>query len=173
MKNKIAIILATLALFAGIYNYLTIQKHCKPKEEADKSEHNGRSEEAHGTELADYMNKFQRYANKLWFAGNNQNWPLAQFYIHELEESMIELEHANPIEDGIELSPLIRNFGLKPLERIENAVENKETKAFDEAYDLMISNCNNCHHATKHEFIIIQKPLTPAYDNQHFLPADL
>jgi muramidase (phage lysozyme) len=117
------------------------------------------------------MNNLQRHSNKLWFAGSAQNWELAQFYVHELEESMEKVEQANVFEDGIALSPLMRNLGLKSLENLEEAIKNKESKAFDEAYDLMVANCNSCHNAAKHPFIVIQKPKNPAFDNQIYTPS--
>src|SRR5260221_714044 len=36
------------------------------------------------TDIADYMTKLQRHANKLYFAGKLGNWPLADFYVEEI-----------------------------------------------------------------------------------------
>lgn len=163
MKNNISLILALFALLIGVYNYVAMQKNCTHLDA--NSNHQEKEMEF---ELADYMNKLQRHVNKLWFAGSAQNWELAQFYVHELEESMEAVEHAHLVENGMTLDPLMRNFGLKSLYKLKNAISSKESKAFDEAYDILITNCNNCHHATQYPFIIIQKPRNPAYDNQLF-----
>jgi hypothetical protein len=170
MKNNIALTLALVALLIGIYNYVEMQKNCKPNNELTEEEEHETDDEF---ELADYMNKLQRHANKLWFAGSSQNWELAQFYVHELEESMEAVEHANLTEDGVELTPLIRNYGLKSLEKLEDAIKNKESKAFDETYDMLVANCNSCHNAANHSFIVIQKPRNPAFDNQVYTPSGI
>jgi hypothetical protein len=183
MKNNIAIALAILALIISIVSYFKIKELSysptviesgnteAPMLDGDTS--GGLSKAGEGFELANYMTNLQRHANKLWFSGTAQNWELAQFYVHELEESMEKIEQANVYEDGIALSPLVRNLGIKQLENLETAIKNKESKAFDEAYDLLVSNCNNCHNAAKHPFIVIQKPKTPVFDSQIYTPAAL
>lgn len=177
MKNYIAIALSLIALGFSIATYLKVKELLlRPTVFDDGTadalmidgDASGGLAKAGGVqlELANEMGAMQRHINKLWFAGTNNNWQLAQFYVHEIEESMEKIEHANVYEDGIALSPLIRNFGLKSLEPLEAAIEKNDAKAFETSYDLLVTGCNNCHSTVKHSFIKIQRPITPALDNQ-------
>jgi hypothetical protein len=178
MKTIIPILLALLALMVSIAAYLKIQQTTvvptvttleAQEEKLMDGDSRGSTTSAApqgGFEIANYMHKFQLYANKLYFAGTAQNWELAQFYVHEIEENMEVVEAANVQEDGIALTPLMRNMGLKSIEPLEKAIAANNAKAFDEAYTLLIANCNNCHNAAAHAFIKIQKPTKPVFDNQ-------
>src|SRR3954454_19890058 len=42
--------------------------------------------------FGEFMSSIQIHHNKLWFAGKNQNWKLADFEIHEIQESIEALE---------------------------------------------------------------------------------
>ena len=119
-------------------------------------------------ELAVVMSHIQRHANKLYFAGQNENWPLASFYVHELEESMEEVEHGHIEEDGINISKLMKSIGLPALKTMEEAVEGKSKVAFTSAYTNLVSNCNTCHQSAAHPYIVIINPTTPALDNQQY-----
>jgi hypothetical protein len=119
-------------------------------------------------ELAVVMSHIQRHANKLYFAGQNENWPLAAFYVHELEESMEEVEDGHIEEDGINISKLMKSIGLPALKTMEEAVEGKNKAAFTSAYTNLVSNCNTCHQSAAHPYIVIINPTTPALDNQQY-----
>jgi hypothetical protein len=181
MKNYIAIVLSLIALGFSIATYLKVKELLlqptvvedapseAPMIDGDASGGLAKGS-GEGFEIAVYMNSLQRHSNKLWFAGDAGNWELAKFYVHELEESMEKIEHANVYEDGIAISPLIRNFGLKSVEEIETAIQKKDVKLFETSYDLLVANCNNCHNTVNHSFIKIQRPKTPALDNQIYTP---
>lgn len=133
-------------------------KNYESKEESPK-EH---------TELAVTMAHFQRYVDKLYFAGINQNWQLANFYLHEIEETAEEIEKGNIIDEGINISQYMGTM-LKPsVETLENTIKMKASQDFEKQYITLIKNCNNCHIATKHDFIEITKPQNPAYTNQNY-----
>ncbi len=38
--------------------------------------------------FGEFMSGIQTHHAKLWFAGQNQNWPLADFEVHEIRESL-------------------------------------------------------------------------------------
>lgn len=119
-------------------------------------------------EVAVVMSHIQRHANKLFFAGNKANWPLASFYVHELEESMEEIEDGRIIEDDINISKLMKAMGIPALEVLEDAIEKKNVEEFNSAYVNLVTNCNSCHQASGHPYIVIINPTTPALDNQQF-----
>jgi hypothetical protein len=69
-------------------------------------------------------------------------------------------------EHGNDLSKLIEVMGRKPLDQLETVVKSQDAAKFKDQYTAMITGCNSCHTITKHEFIVIQPPTLPAYDNQ-------
>ena len=120
-------------------------------------------------ELAVFMGRMQRFSDKLYFAGKNQNWELAKFYLHELEETAEEVEDAKIIEDGHDISKLIGTMLGTTVEATEKTVlNNPSVEKFEENYRAMVAGCNNCHKATDHGFIQISIPKEPTYRNQLF-----
>ncbi|MEX2589024.1 MAG: hypothetical protein WD334_02390, partial [Chitinophagales bacterium] len=117
-------------------------------------------------ELAVHMQRLLTYADKLWFSGKAGNKELTDFYVHEIEESMERIHDVNMIYDGVEISPLMKQFGLKAVETFEENLKNKES--FESAYRLLITECNNCHNSSKHAYIQIKTPETPSFDNQEY-----
>lgn len=122
-------------------------------------------------DLLGTMQQYQRFSTKLWFAGDAQNWELADFYTHELEEATEELIVNKVTYEGFNISELAENVIEPSIEKIEEGVKQKDQVLFLEGYDLLIQSCNSCHQATHHGFIKIIKPINPAIFNQDFSPA--
>ena len=110
------------------------------------------------------MGGLQNHHNKLWFAGTNENWELADFALHEIEEIVedIKMLHANREETQ-------SIFIIEPaLEAMDEAVDNQNLSQFKEEYINLTNACNTCHKATGYEFISIKTPTLPSYSNQDF-----
>lgn len=114
--------------------------------------------------FGDFMGNIQKHHNKLWFAGVNENWELAAFEIHELEEIFEDIESTYPDREETQHLPMIE----PGLEAVENAIEQQDKVAFEQKYIAFTKACNACHKITKHEFINIVTPTIPAYSNQDF-----
>lgn len=114
------------------------------------------------------MGYYQRFSNKLWLAGTNQNWELADFYTHELEEVTENLIKGDVIHDDYNLSNLSEAMLLPKIEKVEEAIRQKDEVLFLDNYELMISSCNLCHNTTKHNFIKITIPNDSTIWNQDF-----
>lgn len=117
-------------------------------------------------ELADAMTNLQRHANKLWFAGKNKNWELANFYAHEIEEAMEEIEKREVMEEDINISKLIPLMGYPAVKKVEESIKQEDIEAFNLEYANLITNCNSCHKAAKYSMIQIKIPDQPVFDNQ-------
>ena len=128
-------------------------------------------EEEHAVSLGQHMAYFQRYADKLYFAGTASNWELADFYAHELEETTEAVEAAGYVEDGVEINSLLASLFTEPLENVEEAVDARDVEAFRSAYGGLVTACNTCHEAAEHGFVRIIVPEQSAYPNQDFEPA--
>lgn len=148
----VAIVLSSLALMKSNHSeHVEVEKEIVVEEEF---------------ELADVMAKFQYHYNKLWFAAQAENWELAAFYAHELEESFESLEEANVIEEGQNLSQLLKQMALPAFEELEVSIKKKDLSEFTDNYNALINGCNSCHAATQHGFIQIKVPETKVIDNQ-------
>jgi hypothetical protein len=108
------------------------------------------------------MSSIQVHHNKLWFAGEAQNWRLADFEIHEIEET---IEDIQKFQTEREESGQIKI--IKPaLDNVVAAIEQKNNISFKSSYKLLTNTCNNCHKATKFEFNQVKIPDTPPSINQ-------
>jgi hypothetical protein len=121
-------------------------------------------------ELGVVMGHIQRYTDKLYFAGLHQNWPLANFYLHELEETTESIIGANVVDDGINVSDLMKTMLEPKIEALEAKVKAKDAAGFKADYQLLVNTCNACHAASQHPFIQIIVPEEPTYKNQQFKP---
>lgn len=119
-------------------------------------------------EVAVYMNRLQLYSAKLYFAGEAGNDELAHFYLHELEEVIEEVVEAKISDEGIPVSANMKTYGEPAIKMLEQALENEQGISFESAYENLVTSCNSCHIATKHEFIRIRKPQSLPLDNQDF-----
>jgi len=114
--------------------------------------------------LGEFMSSIQVHHNKLWFAAQNQNWKLADFEINEIKESLAD------IKDYCSDRPETNSVGMidPPIDSITNSIQHKNIAQFNHCYLLLTNTCNNCHHATNHEFNVIKIPDNPPFSNQDF-----
>jgi hypothetical protein len=114
--------------------------------------------------LGEFMSEIQIHHAKLWFAGQAQNWPLADFEIHEIMEALDNIKNYD--SDRPEVAQIQM---LDPaLDSLNIAIQQKDPVLFKTSFVLLTNTCNNCHRATKHGFNIIKIPDTSPYTNQDF-----
>ena len=118
--------------------------------------------------LLETMGYYQRFSHKLWLAGINENWELAEFYANELHEVTEELINSNVTHDGQNLSELAESMFEKSVLKIDGAIDKKDQVLFRENYELVIGSCNVCHTTTNHSFIKITIPNDSSLYNQTF-----
>jgi len=160
--SKISLVVSLLALIISAFSLL---KHDKNVDSMLPTT-NQMGEESH--EVVNQMIIFQWLTNKLYFAGMAGNLPLTEFYLHELEEKMEEFAEGEIVDEGVQLSVLMRAHGLSALDLASNRIKEQGLEGFSEIYSNFISGCNNCHAGTSHEYIKIVSPTVPVADNQDF-----
>ncbi len=107
--------------------------------------------------LVESMTRFLYYTQKAGMAGKYQNWDLAAFYVHELEETVEYLVDNEVVYDGVEVSKLAKS--LEPLiENLEKNVKEGNAVEFPKTYQTLIRNCNNCHISANKPYIVIEEP---------------
>lgn len=107
----------------------------------------------------------------LWFAGEARNWPLADYFLHELEELVEEIEALHPMYRDVPVAELLRTATLPAMEALEEAVEDEDHAAFEAAYDRLTTACNACHIASDRGAIVMVRPTSPPMTNLRYLPG--
>lgn len=106
----------------------------------------------------------------LWFAGEAENWALADYMIHELEELVEEIEELHPVYREVQVAQLLREMTHPAVEALEDAVEGEDPGAFVRAYDELTRACNACHVASDRGAIVMERPTAPPLSNLRFRP---
>jgi hypothetical protein len=114
--------------------------------------------------LGEFMSGIQIHHAKLWFAGQNQNWELADFELHEIMEALDNIKTFNT--DRPEIKSL--NIIFPPLDSLNKSVQQKNVTSFKSNFVLLTTVCNDCHHDTNHGFNVIKTPDAPPFSNQDF-----
>ncbi len=114
--------------------------------------------------LGEIMGGIQTHHAKLWFAGINENWKLAQYEIDEIKERFVQATEIETSRPEVKMIPMM----YPSIDTIANAIQAKNIKAFRSGFHLLTASCNNCHRANKFEFNIIAVPTTPPVSNQDF-----
>ena len=114
--------------------------------------------------FGEFMSSIQVHHAKLWFAGKEQNWELADFEMHEIGEAIDAIkEYQTEREESKKVDM------LKPaLEAVNDAIQKKDAALFNSSYLLLTNTCNNCHKAVNFSFNVVKVPETPPFSNQAF-----
>jgi len=118
--------------------------------------------------FGEFMSSIQVHHEKLWFAGINKNWKLADFEINEIKESLEDIEAYctdRPERKSMSMIDL-------PVDSIGMAIQQKNDVQFKNSFITLTNTCNNCHKATDHEFNVIKIPDSPPFSNQSFAPVE-
>lgn len=116
--------------------------------------------------FGEFMSSIQVHHAKLWFAGKNKNWALANFEVNEIKEMLEDIPKYCADRPESKLIGMID----PAMDSITQAVQSKDPVLFKKNFILLTNTCNNCHHAAKHAFNVIKIPDTPPVSNQVFKP---
>jgi len=126
--------------------------------------------EAYTPGLGEIMTLQQMRHLKLWFAGQAQNWPLADYELDELKEGYEDIVKYYPTKDDAPTGVMASAVIEKEVADLNKAIEAKDRKQFTAAFDKLTASCNACHQASKKQFIVVQRPGANPYANQSFGP---
>jgi hypothetical protein len=111
----------------------------------------------------------------LWFAGQKQNWPLAQFYLNETRSHIrwaIRLVPVRKVSTGeLRLQDVYDAFEKSLLIPLNERIGAKDRKGFDAAYRAALGGCNGCHTAAEKPFLHVVVPRAPEQNIVDFTPA--
>lgn len=114
--------------------------------------------------FGEFMSGIQAHHSKLWFAGINSNWKLADFEVHEIMESVDDIQKYKADRKESQLINMIK----PALDSVNIAIEQKNLDLFKSSFSVLTNTCNNCHQLSDFEFNKIKIPDTHAFSNQDF-----
>jgi hypothetical protein len=103
--------------------------------------------------LNDMMVATQLRHFKLWYAGNVQNWSLANYELAQIRNVMSDTKRLYPKSGQSDMST------MKPAaDDLDDAIKAKDSGKFSNAFSKLTAACNSCHDATGFGFIRIREP---------------
>lgn len=114
--------------------------------------------------FGEFMSDIQVHHEKLWFAGKARNWKLANFEIHEIMESLDDIQKYETDRPERKELPMI----YAPLDSVNVAIQEQNFSRFKASFYQLTNTCNACHRATQHGFNVIKIPDTPPFTDQVF-----
>lgn len=171
--NKRVILLATT--FITMLTLIGIA--CQPQQPQDttiETEAHSDTDENYASTvpLIYHMSFIQRYSTKLYFAGIEENWGLADIYAHELEELSEVIREGNLKDDGVDISNLMATMLPPQLEKVGEAIDKQNLTLFKANYENMIQTCNKCHQASEYGLVKITIPEQNPFNQDFSAPAE-
>lgn len=86
----------------------------------------------------------QPHHYKLWLAGKQENWTLAEYERHQLAGGFKRILKYH--KSTKEAATMVMIY--PELKALENAIRQKDSNAFKDHFALLTNTCNTCHQAT-------------------------
>jgi len=102
-----------------------------------------------GTVMMEYGNRY----STMWFAAKNGNWGLAAYQLKEQREIQEVGETTRPAR-----APLLKAFEANYLDPIDAAIQAKDWKKFNAAWNNGVKGCNACHTGLGFSYIVYERP---------------
>ena len=123
-----------------------------------------RLSESYKPGFGEFMYGVQVHHAKLWFAGVNENWRLADFEIHEIMELTENIQKYQSERNESKMISMLNSA----LDTVNAAIGQKNLSNFKSSYILLTNTCNKCHMAVNYEFNVVKIPDSPPLSNQVF-----
>ena len=107
-----------------------------------------------------------QFAN-LWYATEQGNWPLAEFFLEETGEGIewavkIEPIHRDPQGRDIDLAAIFQSLQAGIVPELKASIAARDRARFGAAYRNMLQGCYGCHTAIGKAFLRPKIPSEPA-----------
>jgi len=104
--------------------------------------------------------------SNLWFAVQEENWPLAQFYWNETRVRArwaIRVSPTRRLPSGeVAMQPYLEAFEEPYLAALGAIIADKDSQEFASAYDDVLEACYSCHVASEKPYLRLSRPERPA-----------
>lgn len=111
------------------------------------------------------MSSIQNHHAKLWFAAQSNNWKLADFEVHEINEALEAIEKFQPNREETKHIQMI----YPAISTLKKSIEQGDLELFNESFTQVTAMCNTCHQKTNFEFNVVKIPEVQQFSNQSFL----
>jgi hypothetical protein len=113
--------------------------------------------------------------SNLWFAGEKENWPLADFFWSETRSHLAWAVRIIPKRKDnagreVDLPAILQALENSPLKELGAAIKAKDRPAFEKAYRFTLDGCYSCHKAADKPYLRPQIPTAPALPIVNFDP---
>ena len=108
---------------------------------------------------------------KIALAGRANNWPLAKYELHQLEEALQRVVQVWPKWKGLPLGGMVDAVTKGPMATVSEAIEAKDADKFAAAFPQLTEGCNACHQAANVGVVAIKAPDGTSFPDQDFGPA--
>lgn len=111
----------------------------------------------------------------LWFAGQEKNWPLAEFYFNETRQHILWTIRIRPIrkddeQKDVDLKAIFDAVDATTMAGVKIAIAQKDSAKFTKAYTESLEGCWSCHKASSKPYLRPVLPKTPAQEIISFAP---
>ncbi|MEJ2053833.1 MAG: hypothetical protein P8X42_07940 [Calditrichaceae bacterium] len=114
--------------------------------------------------FGEFMSMIQVHHDKLWYAGTNKNWKLADFEVDEIKEIFGDIKTYRSERKESQMISMI----YPALDSVSAALDQKNLSMFKNSFSFLTKTCNNCHHVVNYEFNVVKIPDMPPIGNQDF-----
>ena len=114
--------------------------------------------------FGEFMSSIQVHHAKLWFAGKNQNWKLADFEVNEIVETLDALQKYQKERKESQALPILH----PAIDSVKIAIQLQNPKLFVQCFKALTNTCNTCHQSVNFAFNVVKIPDTPPFSNQDF-----
>ena len=106
------------------------------------------------------------YFGNLWFAINAENWPLAEFYLHECRETLERAVAIKPVRQDVTGKDVDLVGMAEALDHTQFTQMGETIRARDKAGSISVYReammvCYACHVSTGKPFLNVRIPATP------------
>ena len=109
---------------------------------------------------------------KLWLAGHEANWTLAEYEIKELRSALANVAKSRPVFRERSVAESVNMFMGGAFGAVDDAIRDRDATKFNAAYATLNAGCNACHTAMNQPQVVIKTPEQPTYPDQDFRPRN-
>jgi hypothetical protein len=127
------------------------------------------------TDQSHVMADVAHHFSCLWFAGEKENWPLAEFFFSETQSHLRWAVRVIPVRKDaagreVDLRGILQGIETSSLKDLHDAVAAKDKARFETAYRQMTQSCTSCHTASAKPYLRPKVPEHPDTDVLDFAP---
>jgi hypothetical protein len=118
------------------------------------------------TDQSHVMQDVSYHFSNLWFAGQHENWELANFYWSETRSHLrwavrVIPKRKDNAGQEVDLIAILQGFENGPLKQLQEAIAAHDPAAFEKTYRTSMETCYGCHKAADKPFLRLQIPSRP------------